>query len=111
MGTIFLNAVTIAMETTSLSKSIPLFFEATDNIFLGIYLLEFVLKLYAEPLGYWKSYYNLFDFTVLVISFLQSTLTALNFGQTGLTALRVVRGLYVRSHNYWFSYHHLALEC
>ena len=53
----------------------------------------FLLQVYAEPLGYWKNYYNLFDFTVLVISVLQSILTALNFGQTGLTVLRVVRGL------------------
>ena len=44
MGAIFLNAITIAMETTSLSEKIPLFFTATDNIFLGIYLLEFALK-------------------------------------------------------------------
>ena len=51
------------------------------------------IKIYAEPLGYWKNYYNLFDFAVLVISVLQSILTALNFGQTGLTVLRVVRGL------------------
>ena len=41
---IFLNAITIAMETTSLSVTIPLFFAATDNIFLGIYLLEFAVK-------------------------------------------------------------------
>ena len=50
------------------------------------------MQVYAEPLGYWKNYYNLFDFTVLVISVLQSILTALNFGQTGLTILKVVRG-------------------
>ena len=50
------------------------------------------MQVYAEPLGYWKNYYNLFDFIVLVISVLQSILTALNFGQTGLTVLKVVRG-------------------
>ena len=50
------------------------------------------MQVYAEPLGYWKNYYNLFDFTVLIISILQSILTALNFGQTGLTVLKVVRG-------------------
>ena len=49
--------------------------------------------MYAEPLGYWQNYYNLFDFTVLIISVLQSILTALNFGQTGLTVLKVVRGI------------------
>ena len=92
MGTILFNAVMIAMETTTLSETHPLLFAICDNIFLGIYLLEFVLKLYAEPVGYWKNNYNLFDFTVLVISLVESLLTALNFGQTGLTILRVVRG-------------------
>ena len=51
--------------------------------------------MYAEPLGYWKNYYNLFDFGVLIISVLQSILTALNFGQTGLTVLKVVRGAFI----------------
>ena len=92
MGAIFLNAITIAMETTSLSEKIPTFFTAVDNIFLGIYLMEFVMKIYAEPLAYWKNYYNLFDFSVLVISSVQSILAALNFGQTGLTVLKVIRG-------------------
>lgn len=92
MGTILFNAVMIAMETTTLSETHPLLFAIFDNLFLGIYLVEFVLKLYAEPAGYWKNYYNLFDFTVLVISLVESLLTALNFGQTGLTVLQVVRG-------------------
>lgn len=44
LGTILLNAITIAMETTTLSETVPLFFVATDNVFLAIYILEFVLK-------------------------------------------------------------------
>ena len=92
MATISLNAITIAMETTSLSNTIPLFLTAADNIFLGIYLMEFVIKVYAEPVKYWKNYYNLFDFSVLVISLVQSMLVALNFGQTGFTVLKVIRG-------------------
>ena len=100
MGAIFLNAITIAMETTSLSEKIPTFFTAVDNIFLGIYLMEFVMKIYAEPLAYWKNYYNLFDFSVLVISSVQSILAALNFGQTGLTVLKVIRGKLYKKINY-----------
>ncbi len=92
MLTIFLNAVTIAMETTRLSHTQPTFFTATDNIFLGIYIMECALKVYAEPLGYWQNYYNLFDFMVLVISLVQSILTALEMGQTGLTVIGVVKG-------------------
>lgn len=44
MITIFLSAVTIGMETTSLRDSIPLFFIITDYLFLIIFCLEFVLK-------------------------------------------------------------------
>ena len=102
MGTIFLNAITIAMETTSLSEKIPMFLMAVDNIFLGIYLMEFVMKIYAEPLGYWKNYYNLFDFSVLMISSVQSILTALNFGQTGLMVLKVIRGELDKNYSYVF---------
>lgn len=53
------------------------------------------VQAYAEPIGYWKNYYNLFDFAVLVVSVLQMVLTALNLGQKGLTALRVIRGTYI----------------
>ncbi len=93
MVTIFLNAVTIAMETTTLSSSQTMFFTVTDNIFLGVYVMEFALKVYAEPLGYWKNYYNLFDFMVLMISLVQYVLTALEVGQTQLTVIRVVKGI------------------
>ena len=48
--------------------------------------------MYAEPIGYWKNNYNVFDFTVLVFTVIQSILTALNFGQMGLTVLKVIRG-------------------
>ncbi len=92
IGAIFLNAITIALETTPLSDIIPNFLTAVDNIFLGIYVLEFVIKLYAEPLGYWRNYYNLFDFTILVISVVYEILQALEFGQSGLTVLKVIRG-------------------
>ena len=40
-------------------------------MFLAIYSLEFLLKVYAEPIGYWLSAYNIFDFVVLVISGVQ----------------------------------------
>ena len=94
MVTIFLNAIIIAVETTSLSTAYPVYFEVADNAFLGVYVVEFFLKIYAEPLGYWKNYYNLFDFGVLIMSLVQSVvLPALQLDQGTLTALRVVRGL------------------
>ena len=49
MGTILLNCITIAMETTSLRTSIPLFFISTDAIFLGMFTIEFVMKVLCNP--------------------------------------------------------------
>lgn len=42
-----------------------------DAMFLGFYLFEFCVKVYAEPREYWLSNYNLFDFFVLVVSLVQ----------------------------------------
>lgn len=44
MATILLSSITIAMETTYLNESIPLFFMACDIAYLGVFLAEFLLK-------------------------------------------------------------------
>jgi hypothetical protein len=67
---IFTNALTMALETEAeLDKWHP-YFEVIDHFCLFIYSVEFILKLYAEPRNYWTSMYNLFDFGVLCISFI-----------------------------------------
>lgn len=97
------------METTELSETIPVFFIVTDNIFLAVFIVEFLLKVYylnvnslnslllpqvyAEPIGYWKNNYNVFDFTVLIFTVAQFILIALDLGPAGITVLRVVRGI------------------
>uniref|UniRef100_A0A1X7UK09 Ion transport domain-containing protein n=2 Tax=Amphimedon queenslandica TaxID=400682 RepID=A0A1X7UK09_AMPQE len=93
MVIIFLNATTISMETSYLKDTIPLFFLLTNQIFLGIYLMEFLIKLYAEPLGYWKSYYNIFDFIIFIIAIIDSIFLYLNLGQNELALLQVVKAL------------------
>ncbi len=97
------------METTELSETIPVFFIVTDDIFLAVFIVEFLLKVYylnvnslnslllpqvyAEPIGYWKNNYNVFDFTVLIFTVAQFILIALDLGPAGITVLRVVRGI------------------
>lgn len=44
MGTILLNCITIAMETTSLRNTVSLFFVITDAVFLGMFTIEFAMK-------------------------------------------------------------------
>ncbi|KAI0236973.1 hypothetical protein LSAT2_012532 [Lamellibrachia satsuma] len=94
MLTIFLNAITIAVDTDeNLKMDFGEILEALDNTFLAVYTVEFVLKFYAEPISYWKSSYNLFDFFVLVISFVQTAMIWTGVGESRLSALRVLRAL------------------
>lgn len=122
------------METTSLRTSIPIFFISTDAIFLGMFVIEFVMKVelsnyspiftdynyaqsclhgilyilrehccmilrkwvfvqvYAQPVDYWKNYYNLFDFAVLVVSVMHEILLGVELGGNGVTFLRMAAG-------------------
>jgi cation channel sperm-associated protein 3 len=99
MMVILANALAIAIETErDIAREYMSVFEAFDVCFLTVYTLEFVLKIWAEPLGYWKSNYNKFDFSILVISFLQLLAPVFVlfsiFGQfTFLRVLRAVRAL------------------
>ena len=95
MCVICLNALIMAMETEdSLDvEGWRLAFDVLDYMFLTIYVVEFVLKIYAEPVQYWKSGYNIFDFTTLVTSLAQVILTWAKLGESRLDALRILRAL------------------
>ncbi|XP_071954234.1 cation channel sperm-associated protein 3-like [Antedon mediterranea] len=96
MVTILLNALVMAVETDSVLKiKYRTVFIVRDEIFLEIYTytLEFILKIYAEPIRYFYSSYNLFDLFVLVISYMQVILVNVMSGSTNLSALRILRAL------------------
>ncbi|XP_013402648.1 cation channel sperm-associated protein 3-like [Lingula anatina] len=94
MFTIVCNALCMALETDiSIRESGKDLFHILDELFLAVYTIEFIMKLYAEPKGYWFSSYNLFDFAVLVISYVQIILVLMNAGGSGLAALRILRAL------------------
>ena len=62
---------------------------------MSVNYLNYLLlpQVYVEPIGYWKNNYNVFDFTILIFTVLQFILVALDLGPTGVTVLRVVRGI------------------
>ena len=95
MFVICMNALFMAMESEDAFKATYWVeaFSALDYTFLAIYTLEFILKLYAEPIMYWKSGYNVFDFIILVTSIAQVVLSWARLGQSELKALRVLRAL------------------
>lgn len=93
MGVILVNALAIGLETMdTLKNSYGMVFQIVDELFLSIYTVEFILKLYAEPKGYWKSSYNRFDFLILFISYIQAILDVINVGDNVLKPLRLLRG-------------------
>ena len=85
MVMIALNALVIGFETVEEYKqAYSNVFKALDEFFLAIYTMEFLMKLYAEPRGYWKSSYNIFDFSILALSYVQ-VMNELNVGDKILT--------------------------
>ncbi|XP_072120008.1 cation channel sperm-associated protein 3-like [Mobula birostris] len=47
------------------------FFDVAEQLFLAIYTVEFIAKIYVDPISYWKTGFNVFDFIVLMLSYIQ----------------------------------------
>ncbi|XP_025919307.1 cation channel sperm-associated protein 3 isoform X3 [Apteryx rowi] len=96
---ISLNAILLAVETDyRLRLSSSTFFVLTDALILSIYTSEFLLKLYVDPIAYWKDGYNVLDAVILLIAFIlyaSSSGAALHFHSweiaKGLQALRILK--------------------
>lgn len=66
---IVLNSITIGMETSvSWMSSYGQFFEKLDDIILGIFILELLLKLYAFGYKFFLNAWNVFDFLIVAVS-------------------------------------------
>ncbi|XP_067161160.1 cation channel sperm-associated protein 3 [Apteryx mantelli] len=96
---ISLNAILLAVETDyRLRLSSSTFFVLTDALILSIYTSEFLLKLYVDPIAYWKDGYNVLDAVILLIAFIlyaSGSGAALHFHSweiaKGLQALRILK--------------------
>jgi voltage-gated sodium channel len=71
---IVLNAIVIGMNTyESLSLAYSQLFETANAVFFSIFVIELILRIssYAKnPLYFFKSAWNVFDFTIVALSFL-----------------------------------------
>ena len=96
MLVILINSLVVGLETIdNLKKNNADAFFTLNTIFLVIYTIEFALKVYAEPKNYWKSSYNIFDFAVLALSYVQvllDNLRVLEVDEGSLKILRLLRG-------------------
>ncbi|MEO9967685.1 MAG: ion transporter [Reichenbachiella sp.] len=66
---IVVNSITIGMETSkSWMNSYGGFFDQLDNIILGIFVIEVILKIYAFGFRFFKNAWNIFDFLIVAIA-------------------------------------------
>ena len=56
----------------TLPPSPPL--QVSELIFVSIYSSEFCMKLYVDPINYWKDGYNLLDVVIIIIIFIPYSL-------------------------------------
>jgi cation channel sperm-associated protein 3 len=89
---IFLNCISIAVDA-SLPDDATLYSVALDGVFLGIYMTEFILKIFVSWKHYFASGYNRFDFGILLASVVQFLLSLNGAGGSNLTVFRVFRAL------------------
>lgn len=71
---IILNSITIGMETSSvIMKSFGNVLLFIDKIILAIFAIEILLKLYAYGFSFFKSGWNVFDFSIVAIALLPAS--------------------------------------
>ena len=74
---IVLNAIVLGMDTSLwVTARVGGYLETANEIFLGLFVLEAAVKIFAcwpQPGRYFKDGWNVFDFTVIVVSLLPAT--------------------------------------
>ena len=99
MFCILVNAITLAVETDeSLPHDALAALKALDNVFLAVYTLEFLVKMYVSPTAYFTNGFNIFDFIVLILSWVDLIMSLTSSGASsaqlaGFRVLRILRTL------------------
>ena len=62
-----------------------------SKVFLAVFLFEAVIKICALQEEYFRSWWNLFDLFIVVVSVVDLFLTAYNFNLTVIRSMRLVR--------------------
>ena len=91
LGVIVLNAVTLGIQTYDLSSSVESALTTLDDVFLGIFVVELVIRISAfgsRPQDFFQDGWNVFDFVVIALAFVPGI-------RENATLLRIVRLLRV----------------
>ncbi|XP_052499524.1 cation channel sperm-associated protein 3 [Budorcas taxicolor] len=75
ISTISMNAFFMVLWTDYKTRyNLFRLFEVSELIFVSIYSSEFCMKLYVDPVAYWKDGYNLLDVVIIIIIFIPYSL-------------------------------------
>ena len=91
LGVIVLNAVTLGIQTYDLSDRLAQLLTTLDDIFLGIFVVELIIRITAfgsRPQDFFQDGWNVFDFVVISLAFVPGI-------RENATLLRIVRLLRV----------------
>lgn len=102
------STITKADESTSFF----LFVDYAEFVFLGIFMLEMLIKMYALGAGvYFESAFNRFDCVVILGSIFEVIWSALKDDSFGLSVLRALRLLRIfKVTSYWSSLRNLVIS-
>ncbi|KAI4899942.1 hypothetical protein NFI96_032086, partial [Prochilodus magdalenae] len=91
--TVFITILDMAVIALTVEYISPGMYKVPEKVFLFLYALEFSLKVYAEPRGFWKSGLNVLSTALLLVSlvavFIEGATSFLNFSP--VYALRAVK--------------------
>ena len=90
---IFVNTFLIALQTDQMAQmKADWYLSVVDNVFLGIYILELILKFYVHRSRFFKSGWNNFDLFIVLASFMEYIQFAVqSFSTLNPKILRVLR--------------------
>ena len=89
MAVIVINAIIIGMETSPvLMERYGSILGALDQIAIGIFIIEILLKLFVYRLSFFKNGWNIFDFVIVAVALLPT-----GGSLSVLRALRILRAL------------------
>ncbi len=71
---IVINSLTLALETSTTAMNVAGdWIYLLDKVFLGIFVLELVMRLSVDFRGFWRDPWRIFDFLVIAIALLPAT--------------------------------------
>ncbi|XP_022239678.1 voltage-dependent calcium channel type A subunit alpha-1-like isoform X4 [Limulus polyphemus] len=109
---VFLNTVCVAIEHYNQPKWLTVFLYWTEFVFLGLFIFEMFMKMYAlGPRIYFESSFNKFDCVVIAGSIFEVVWSSVREGSFGFSVLRALRLLRIfKVTKYWSSLRNLVIS-